>query len=92
MVRAGLIIFKFYFPYIVSIKEHRKIMLTIISDIKRHNISVVEVLSDNIRSSSLCLSLVRENENDIRKLYDFYINFFLDRSDISLISYNIEIY
>lgn len=92
MVRVGLIIFKFYFPYIVSIKEHRKIMLTIISDIRKHNISVVEVLSDNIRSSSLCLSLVRESENDIRNLYDFYINCFLDRSDISLISYNIEIY
>jgi uncharacterized protein YlxP (DUF503 family) len=92
MIRVGLIIFKFYFPYIFSIKEHRKIMLKIISDIRKQNISAVEVLSDNIRSSSLCLSLVRESEADIHKLYDFYINFFLDRSDISLISYNIEIY
>jgi uncharacterized protein YlxP (DUF503 family) len=92
MIRIGLIIFKFYFPYIVSIKEHRKIMLAIISDIRKQNISAIEVLSDNIRSSSLYLSMVRQSETDIRKIYDFYINFFLDRPDINLISYNIEIY
>ncbi|AWB09950.1 hypothetical protein TDSAC_0576 [Thermodesulfobium acidiphilum] len=92
MIRTCLIEFELYFPYIVSIKEHRKIMQAIISDIKKQNISVLEVLNKNIRSSTLYLSVVKENEVDIKRLYDYYVNFFLDRPDIRLISYNIEIY
>ncbi|WP_448588904.1 DUF503 family protein [Thermodesulfobium sp.] len=92
MIRTCLIEFELYFPYIVSIKEHRKIMQAIISNIRKQNISALEILNKNIRSSTLYLSAVKESENDIHKLYDYYVNFFLDRPDIRLISYNLEIY